>query len=401
MSAPCAACGFAKTRAFYTVENVPTQSNLLVASREAAVNFPRADVALSMCERCGFIFNTRFDPSLLESSERYEATQGFSATFGDYADELAARWVEQFDLRGKAVLEIGCGDGEFLERMVAAGAGRAIGFDPAAKPQAAGRAGVEIHREFYGEDSPGLDALGVDFLICRHTLEHVAGVAAFLKMLRRKIGGRETVRFGIEVPDAGRVVRDRVFWDVYYEHCSYFTEWSLESALVTAGFQPLEMRQTYAMQYLVTTAAPAAAADPGPWEWLPDVNGFAADVGRSVDHWRNALNGSAGTGRGVKVGDWDVADIIGRGGRVALWGAGSKAAGFLNTLGLRGEVACVVDVNPLKAGSFIPGTGQPVVLPEALPKFAPEVVIVMNEIYEREIERELKRLGIRCLIETL
>ncbi len=379
MSTPCAACGFAKTREFYTVENVPTQSNLLVSSREEALNFPRGDVALSMCERCGFIFNTRFDPTLLESSERYEATQGFSPTFGKYADALAARWVEQFDLRGKAVLEIGCGDGEFLERMVSAGAGRAVGFDPVAKPQAAGRAGVEIRREFYGDSSQNFDTLGVDFVICRHTLEHISAVAEFLNMLRRKIGRRD-VRLGFEVPDTARVLGEGAFWDIYYEHCSYFTADSLRGAFARAGFGVLDLRAEFGGQYLVLEAAPASGTAAQPAAELPDLNHFGVAAGSMACLW---------------------VDVLQRLERVALWGAGSKAAGFLNTLQVGEGVPCVVDVNPRKAGSFIPGTGQPVVLPEQLGAFAPDAVIAMNPIYQAEVGRDLKRLGLSCKLTTL
>ena len=371
----CAACGFAKLKHFYEVRGVPVQSNLLVSTREEALNFQRGDVTLARCERCGFIFNTSFDPTLLEASERYEATQDFSPTFTEYAKSLAERWVRDFDLRGKTVLEIGCGDGEFLGRMLDAGAGRAVGYDPAAKSREGGRAGLEIHRKSVGEN-----ALPADFILCRHTLEHVPKVNEFLQMLRRQIGDRPDVRVGFEVPDTTRVLAEGAFWDVYYEHCSYFTEDSLRSAFARAGFEALDVRAEYDNQYLVLEAAPAEPHGPDRAASLPPAGEFANAVAAELAHWRENLA---------------------RAGRVALWGAGSKAAGFLNTLGLRDEVACVVDVNPRKAGSFIPGTGQPVVLPEGLLPYAPDMVIVMNPIYRSEIERDLNLLGIDCELTML
>jgi hypothetical protein len=83
-----------------------------------------------------------------------------------------------------------------------------------------------------------------------------------------------------------------------------------------------------------------------------------------------------------------------RGGGVVLWGGGSKAVALLTTLGLDLEIQRVVDINPRKHGSFLPGTGQEVVGPEALRADPPALVIVMNRIYRHEIEKSLRALEI-------
>ena len=88
-----------------------------------------------------------------------------------------------------------------------------------------------------------------------------------------------------------------------------------------------------------------------------------------------------------------------QGKRVALWGSGSKAVGFLSTLGCRDErVPFVVDINPRKQGTFLPGTGQQIVGPDAMIEYKPDVVIVMNPVYRDEIRRDLdaRGCGHRC-----
>ena len=42
-------------------------------------------------------------------------------------------------------------------------------------------------------------------------------------MVRRAIGDRLDTVVLFELPDVERVLREVAFWDVYYEHCSYFT----------------------------------------------------------------------------------------------------------------------------------------------------------------------------------
>ena len=43
----------------------------------------------------------------------------------------------------------------------------------------------------------------------------------------------------------------------------------------------------------------------------------------------------------------------------------------------------------------MPGTGQEIVAPIALKKIRPDVIIVMNRVYEQEIKEELNSMGLR------
>ena len=75
-----------------------------------------------------------------------------------------------------------------------------------------------------------------------------------------------------------------------------------------------------------------------------------------------------------------------------IWGSGSKGVAFLTTLKVRDEIGYAVDINPFKAGMFMPGSGHRIVTPEFLKDYQPDVVIVMNPIYLREIRQDLNKL---------
>jgi hypothetical protein len=64
-------------------------------------------------------------------------------------------------------------------------------------------------------------------------------------------------------------------------------------------------------------------------------------------------------------------------------------------------VPLVVDVNPRKQNTFLPGTAQRIVGPDALNGYKPDVVIVMNPIYSDEIRRDLESRGLRPEVMTL
>ena len=79
-----------------------------------------------------------------------------------------------------------------------------------------------------------------------------------------------------------------------------------------------------------------------------------------------------------------------------IWGAGSKGVSLVNSVADQGAIAALVDLNPLKHGRFVPGTGHRVIAPEGLRSIRPEVVIVLNPQYRDEIAAQLHGLGIQA-----
>jgi hypothetical protein len=245
-------------------------------------------------------------------------------------------------------------------------------------PEAARR--VRFIRDLYSATYAHLPA---DVICCRHTLEHIQPTAEFLQMLRRVIGARDTLVF-LEVPDLTRVLRERAFWDMYYEHCSYFTTGSLARLFRSSGFDILELTRDFGDQYLWVMArptdGPTTAALPLEDDLTTtraEVAAFKRQVPGDIAGWRERIRALAAAGR-----------------KPVLWGAGSKAVAILTSCRIGSEVGCLVDVNPHKVGKFLPGTGHPVVSPLALRDYRPGVVVAMNPVYVDEIRQQLLSLGV-------
>ncbi len=390
-SATCHNCGALGMSIFYELEGVPVNSCLLLPSREAALAFPKGRIRLGFCESCGFISNVLFDPALVEYSGRYEETQGFSPRFAAFARDLAGRLIERYDLRDRDILEIGCGKGEFLALLCELGGNRGIGIDPSyvdsrLHSEAAGR--MRFITDFYSERYSHLTA---DFVCCRHTLEHIQPTQDFLRMVRRSLKDRWDTTVFFEVPDVRRVLRELAFWDIYYEHCSYFTLGSLARLFRSCDFDVLALARDFDDQYLLIDARPSNGSVGSVSEHEDDPEELARDVTSFKRRYVSALAG------------WkrDLQRIRERGQRAVIWGSGSKAVAYLTTLQVGEEIEFLVDINPFKQGMYLAGSGHKVLSPDALRGYRPDVVIVMNPVYCDEIQRDLDRMGVSAELITL
>ena len=380
----CPNCLKGTLRVFHEVRQVPVHSVLLMPSREVATNYPKGDIALGLCEECGFVSNTLFNPSVHEYSAQYEETQGFSPTFRAFHSKLAASLIDKYNLRHKKVVEIGCGKGEFLTILCEMGDNEGIGFDPAfvkERNPAQANAKIEFVQDFYSEKYSHIQA---DFFCCKMTLEHIADTAQFVRTVRRAVGDRSDTTVFFQVPDLIRVLKDFAFWDIYYEHCSYFSAGSLSRVFREAGFEVLDTWTDYDDQYLMISARPSDKILPPtsleaacPAVVGEAIDTFLAQYNERVTYWKSQID-----------------ELKSKGRRAVVWGSGSKGVAFLTGLNMAGAIEYVVDINPYRQGKFMAGTGQQIVAPAFLQEYKPDVAIAMNPVYQSEIQQDLHHMGL-------
>ncbi|XWN30986.1 MAG: class I SAM-dependent methyltransferase [Devosia sp.] len=377
----CPACASWQVEALYRVDDVPVQSCVLLDTVEEAHAFPRGDIELKFCSDCGFIFNAIFELARVDYAATTEESQHFSGTFTRFAERLVEDIASRYDLAEKRTLEIGCGKGDFLEALVARTGTRAVGVDPGYRFDRAQSAigAIDFRKEYFSPDA--VDA-SPDFIVCRHTLEHVPAAAEFVNDVQAAIRDRSDVALLFETPDAYRVLSEGAFWDIYYEHCSYFTLGSHARLFRRAGFDVTSLNLDYGDQYIIQYARPGNTLaylhrENDLAEVSALVKTFPGRVSEAQTFWRDFVRSRHQDGK-----------------RVALWGGGSKAVSFLTTQKLVDEVAGVVDINPHKQGRFLPGTGHEVLPPTRLMDLRPDTVIVMNAIYETEIRAQLATMGL-------
>lgn len=388
-SLPCPVCREDRYVPFFELPGIPTQDGKLWPSKAEALRAQTGDIRLAFCHGCGYIGNQLFDPSKIAYDDEYTFSMFFSPTFRDFLTAVANRLIGQYDLHGKSILEIACGEGDFIRLLCQLGGNHGLGIDPTTRARVEEGEGyrIEYSKDWYSERHANL---AVDFVCIRQALDQLPAPKAMVELVRRNLGARRSP-FYVEVPNAEAIFVDLLIRNIMYEKSSWFTARSLSRLFALSGFRVLSVEPCFdAGQYLALEAVPddTVTADdprtaPAP-EFVRAIETFAARHDEKLAAWRAQL-----------------ASLTSRGKRIMAWGSGAGAVNFLGSLGVRDEVTYVADINPRRQGRFIPVTGQEVVAPSFVPQYKPDVVIVTNATFEREIARQLSELGVTCELWTL
>ncbi len=370
----CPGCAGTDFSARYVLTNQPAVLNYRFQTADEARRVPRGDVSLRECQGCGLIFNAAFDPALIPYDERYENRQNCSPAFREHLERLADGLIERHRLRNGKILEVGCGKGDFLrllcERAGAAGVGYDTTYEPVSR---AHDERVSFHRNYVTAD----DVAGsVDAVICRHVVEHVPAIGDFLIELRRiaEAAGDPIVVW--ETPDFEWVARNGCFWDVFYEHCNYFTRPTLRFLAGRAGFRVERQETVFGGQYQLLELRVDRAASLLPPSVVPAV-GCLAQFAKTAGEARERLEARllvAGAAQG-----W------------AIWGAGAKGVALATQLARK--PAFLVDSNPAKQGCVVPGSDIPIVSPGDPRVLEIPVLLVVNPNYATEVKEALAARG--------
>jgi len=200
---------------FLRRNGVPVHQNYLLPDADRARAIPRGDLAYAVCGACGFIFNSEFDASLLDYGSHYENSQLCSGSFQRYVDTLIEKITVENAGRERRIVEVGCGNGRFLRRLIEhdASATVGIGFDPSyIGPENDLDGRLKFRTRFFDDrdvDEPA------DIIVSRHVIEHVVSPVDFLRTIRRAISAEPTSRVFIETPCAEWILTGHVVWDYF------------------------------------------------------------------------------------------------------------------------------------------------------------------------------------------
>ena len=189
-----------------------------------------------------------------------------------------------------------------------------------------------------------------------------------MQSLRSRIpDGRECV-ICFEVPNAAYLISDLSVWDLIYEHCSFFTEVGLRSLFRVSGFEVTGVRTGFGGQNLTIEAFPGE---------LPSAE-TDADSDADNDTLKLVSTFQVEAPRRIAAANENLVQWEQSQAKVAMWGAGARVTVFLSLVAHPQAIGRVVDINPRKHGSHLPGSGHEICAPASLEEYQPDVVLLMN-----------------------
>lgn len=345
------------------------------ASASEAQAMPRHSQDFVQCPKCTHVWNRSFSydaiPYENNPNRMYNTGSIWKGHLATTRDLLLAQLP-----KSPTVMDIGCGEGHFVRGLSEScgGEGRFVGFDPNATPET-GR-GVEFHARYF-EPLQDMTVFTPDAVTIRHVLEHLTDPAALLEQLAwgAAMLGKPVWLFA-EMPCIDRVFETGRLADFFYEHPSQFTTQSFRS-LMERGGEVVELAHGYdgeVVYALVRLDVPAVMQ-----ERVKVANTFAQQATISRATIRVQIDELATSGR-----------------RVAIWGGTGKAAAFIHQFSVDAErFPLVVDSDPGKVGTFVPGTGQKIQYRDVLKSTLADVIIIPTQWRAKDIVAEMAREGIR------
>jgi SAM-dependent methyltransferase len=344
---------------------------------------------LSVCTRCWLVQTEDY----ARADELFAPDYAYFSSTSSSWLEHAARYTRDIAQRlllnrDSFVIEVASNDGYLLRNFVAAGI-PCLGIEPTdGTADAAERLGIPVLREFFNEAlGRRLAAEGqkADLIIGNNVYAHVPGINDFTKGLQAvlKPGGTITLEF----PHLMRLIEHAQFDTVYHEHFSYLSLYTVVCIFAQAGLRVFDVEEW------PTHGGSLRVYGCHCEDLRPEAGSVARILAeeerqglRRLDTYRNFQQ------RVDQIKNGLLTFLIEQkyaGKKVAAYGAAAKGNTLLNYAGVKPDLLpFVCDAAPSKQGKFLPGSRIPILSPDALRRYKPEMILILpwniaNEVVQQ------------------
>jgi 2-polyprenyl-3-methyl-5-hydroxy-6-metoxy-1,4-benzoquinol methylase len=357
----------------------PLANSYLPAGDSAALAAERRfPLHVMVCQSCWLAQTTETPPADAIFSHDYAYLSSWSAGWVDHARRYAETMAARLNLGAQSkVVEVASNDGYLLQHFVAMGI-PVLGVEPAGHAASLAEAkGVPTKVAFFHADTAAKlrdQGHAADLMAANNVLAHVPDIRAFARGFQVLLKPQGVATF--EFPHLARLLTQVQFDTIYHEHYSYLSLTFVRRLMDEVGLQVFDIDRlpTHGGSLRVHVGHPGAHP----------VTPAVAEVQAEEDALH--MNAPAGyTGLAPKVArilaDFRafLAQARAEGKTVAGYGAAAKGNTFLNVAGIGPQdgIAFVVDRNPSKQGTLLPGSHIPVLSPDAIADRRPEYLVIL------------------------
>lgn len=361
----CILCGSERVENIFHLKDAPRYAQKLLAEADARAG-ARVDVSLYQCCECDMV---QIDPDNLEHEgywEDYLNTRACTELYTRYENTLAEDFMRKFGLKGKSVVEIGCGDGYFAEQLQRRGA-RIVAIEPSQTAcRLAEARGVKCYNCFLDDEIETHIGEKFDAFVTKQVIDLVKDPSNLLYNLGKILNPGA---YGlIDVPSWSKTLLDRRYYSVLPDRVGYFTAKTLMQILERNHFHVIEVFHGAEDEYVGAYVYYEGCKDGLLREFQSEFDEFSEKFSSLINEYHHA------------------------GKSIGAWGAGAKGVTIFSFTGMDpGMIKYVVDKDQNRWNQYMPGSMLKVVSPDTLKRNPVDAVIITAAMFYKEITKELVR----------
>ncbi len=312
-----------------------------------------SDLNLFQCSSCGLVQLSEKPVSYYKEVIR---ASSFSDEMKKFRGEQFVSWVDKYNLKGKSILEVGCGRGEYLSILKQTEVSLAHGIEYSKESVSSCiNSELSVTKGFFGDENFVLPKQKYDGFICLNFMEHWPNPNKVLAHLKKNLS--EDAIGIIEVPNFDMILKQGLYSEFISDHLLYFTKETLTFMLNYNGFEVIECSVIWHDYILSAVVRKRKKID------ISLLKSNKLNVETELNSFIDKFEKK----------------------EVAIWGAGHQSLAVMSLAKLENKIRYVVDSAPFKQGKYTPATHFPIVAPIELVNNPVKAVIIIAASYSNEV----------------
>lgn len=338
-------------------KNMPRAAQFL-PDAESLESDKGINLEVCQCSGCGLVQLSNDPVPYYKEVIRASA---FSEEMKDFRMKQFNSFIRKFSLKGKKIIEIGCGRGEHLFLMQQFGV-EAYGLEYSAESvMQCVKNGLKVSRGFLENSTGKLNYAPFDAFFILNFLEHLPDPNSILGGIYNNLTDGAVGL--VEVPNFDMILRNKLFSEFISDHLFYFTKETLNTTLSLNGFEVIKSSEVWHDYIISAVVKKRKRLD------LSHFHKYQTKVQQEIEEYISRFKDK----------------------KVAIWGAGHQALAIIALVDLADKIKYVVDSAPFKQSKHTPATHIRIVSPDTLDSDPVDAIIVMAASYSDEVARIIQQ----------
>lgn len=354
----CIVCGAElMEKPLLVCKNMPSSAQNIPTAEELCED-KGIDLELRQCSGCGLV---QFDCEPVSYYRDVIRAGGYSTTMTELRRTQYTHFIEKCNLTGKKIIEVGCGQGEFLQ-VLREFPVEAYGIEHKKElVEMARDKGLCVENQFAEDENIKIENGPFDAFLSFNFLEHQPNPNGMMRCIYNNL---KDDGYGlVTVPSFEYILENDSFYELLVDHIANYSKKALEFLMEKNGFSVLECtmvnRDTWAV---IVQKRPRV-----------DVSGLEKNF---VDLKAQLSN--------------FVGERVSNGKKVAIWGASHQGFTAAATTGIQNDISYIIDSAPFKQGKYAPASHIPIVSPQHFFDEPVDSIIVIAPGYTNEIATTIR-----------